>query len=794
MTHSPGDDEPISANDFVRLPSFLAGDETSIDLGSRRPGDLSALSLNGYEFVREIHRGGQGVVFLAIQKSTHRKVAIKVMKEGPFAGIDDRARFDREIRILARLKHPNIVTIHDSGRAAGSDYFVMDYVDGESLADVLSRTQPIADLVDLFRRICEAVQAAHVHGIVHRDLKPGNIRIDAAGDPHILDFGLAKTPGSAVDPSHVTQSGFFVGSLPWASPEQAEGHVSRIDARTDVYCLGVILYYMLTKRFPYDIDGALADVLGRVAHSDPIHPRSISRKIDSELETIVLKCLQKEPQRRYANAGEIAADIAAYQAGSPIAARRDSLTYRLRKSAVRSIRSRPLAAKLLLALTSVAAAYIVVRPLVFEYSGLDIAFRRFALNRMPATLQVAAPELEHVRIITLSDQTNIPEIVRRENLNGVDVNELPSLRRLHGRLLERLAKASPRAVMVDLKFRASSRFDDDFVVGVKSLQAAGADVVLAAPSWEIDNMGVPEISPRITPFVRWGCIRFDHDRDGPWTLELFHSRRGQLPQTSIALESFGAYRHPGQYISLDWDHQPSTLSADRRRLYARYWRPSPGRAQAQVTLDVYDAIELSALSVESADAGRDLKKDDVLGYFVVSLPPAAVLKASTVEYNDVFIASDEQLKRWFGGRAVVLGDTRAASRDIHHYHDGRDLGACYAHAVGLDAMLSGSSIGMPAVWTSRTLTLLGGMVGATIVAVIGKGITRPARLVMFTLLCLIAGSIVAVFASVLALRTRGVLVNPTVPLSAAWLAAALSVAIEIVRLRSVPPGTSRSTP
>lgn len=288
-------------------------------------------SFAGYQILREIHRGGQGVVFQAVQKSTNRKVAIKVMREGPFAGGDDRARFDREVQILAQLKHPNIVAIHDTGVAAGCHYFVMDYISGQPLdVHMASGPRSVKDTLRLFASICTAVNAAHLRGIIHRDLKPGNIRIDHAGEPHVLDFGLAKVATHGADVAAMTQTGQFVGSVPWASPEQAECSSSVIDIRTDVYSLGVVLYQMLTGKFPYEVVGAMRDVLERVATAAPVRPRTIRREINDEVETIVLKCLSKDRERRYQSAGELARDVERYLRGEPIEAKRDSLGYLVR--------------------------------------------------------------------------------------------------------------------------------------------------------------------------------------------------------------------------------------------------------------------------------------------------------------------------------------------------------------------------------------------------------------------------------------------------------------------------------
>lgn len=333
--------------------------------------------LAGYTIVREIHRGGQGVVYHAIQKSTHRDVAIKVMREGPFAGLSERMRFEREVQVLAQLDHPSIVAIHDSGTASGCFFFVMDYIRGDPLDVWLKRPNvTISDRLALFIDLCEAVHAAHLRGVIHRDLKPANILVceetstarsgsrspcgangspDASrtfddsvstrsprggmggrsrSAPKILDFGLAKTEFDSHDMT-VTRDGQFLGSPAWASPEQAAGDPLRIDVRSDVYSLGVLLYFMLTRAHPYPISPNLHEMIQRVRTVEPLPPSRVAIGLDHDLDTIALKCLAKERERRYQSAGDLAADVERYLAGEPIDAKRDSRLYVLRKTILR---------------------------------------------------------------------------------------------------------------------------------------------------------------------------------------------------------------------------------------------------------------------------------------------------------------------------------------------------------------------------------------------------------------------------------------------------------------------------
>jgi len=763
MTRSPGDDTPKVSNDPIRMPSFLDDDETQIAQASRASTSLASLDLPGYEFIREIHRGGQGVVYLALQKSTHRKVAIKVMKEGPFAGPDDRARFDREVRILARLKHPNIVTIHDSGRAAGCDYFIMDYVEGESLADFLTRKHPMGELVELFRRICEAVQSAHDHGIVHRDLKPSNIRIDSAGEPHILDFGLAKTPGSTLEPSHVTQSGFFVGSIPWASPEQADGHVAHIDSRADVYSLGVIFYFMLTNRFPYDITGSPAEVLSRVAHVDPIRPRSISREIDSELDTILLKCLQKEPDRRYANAGQLAADLAAYESGSPISARRDSSIYLARKLARKWLRSNRALAYVAITLLVSLLVITTAAPLIYS-NAIDRQFRRVAIRFAPPV--TTQPAMEYVRVVLLTERTDVRAVAAHENLRGINQGVPKSLRRLHGRLMERLAVARPRTVVFDISFRDASEFDVDMVAGVLALRDGASAVTVAVRSWDLNENGLPELSPVLVEHVRWGSLVCDCPANSAWAVEPVMYRPGYEPRPSLALTAYAAYRQPMAQLSL-------AIDASEQHVQLNYWQSGNNAANTRRWLKECDTVRLTSLQKQKVVSEKgDLRPGDILGVFGIAIPSQSVLDASTVEYADIFSASSARLREWFEGRAVIIGNGQT---DRIPYFDGRSVPGVYSHAVALESMLASKTIRLPRNLALTGITIIGGILGVSIGIVLGRphrSVHRTIALFCLTFLLLATATLGM---SLVVFRTTWYLINPLVPLVAAWAAAGLAI-------------------
>ena len=299
----------------------------------------AATGLDGnYELLNEIHRGGQGVVFRARQRATKRIVAIKFMRHGAFATPRERFRFEREVDLASRLNHPDIVTIFDGGIADGQPYCVMEHVDGQPLNAFAphdgTQWRRSRHSIELFERICLAVGYAHSTGVIHRDLKPANILVDSDLSPKVLDFGLAKTldvePSDKHHPRTIT--GEFVGTLAYASPEQVRLDPGVVDTRSDVYSLGVILYEFLTGNFPYEVDGSLVETLNHIAQTEPVRPTASRSDINLDLETIVLKCLAKEPGRRYQNATMLAEDLRRYLDGRPIEARRDSTIYVLQKT------------------------------------------------------------------------------------------------------------------------------------------------------------------------------------------------------------------------------------------------------------------------------------------------------------------------------------------------------------------------------------------------------------------------------------------------------------------------------
>jgi len=293
-----------------------------------------------YELLEKIGEGGMGVVFRARQKSLGRIVALKMIQRGALASAADVARFRAEAAAAANLEHPQIVPVYETGQHDGLAYFSMKYIAGTTLAKRLADGPlPPRETAALLLPICRAIAHAHQQGIIHRDLKPSNILIDADGAPVVGDFGLAKqiaiernesasphtrNEGAKVIES-LTRTGAILGTPSYMSPEQAAGSRGTVGPASDIYSLGAILYQCLTGRPPFQAASAL-DVVMMVLEQDPVLPRVLNPKADADLEMIVLKCLQKPADLRYASATALADDLAAYLANEPISARSTNVT------------------------------------------------------------------------------------------------------------------------------------------------------------------------------------------------------------------------------------------------------------------------------------------------------------------------------------------------------------------------------------------------------------------------------------------------------------------------------------
>ncbi len=373
-------------------------------------------TIAGYKLLEEVGRGGMGVVYKALQIATKRNVAVKVMLSGPFASPKAQRRFDREVQLAARLRHPRIVTVLESGQvASGQKYFAMDYVSGSPLDVYLAQAhRDRRAILALFIDICEAVDYAHNNDVIHRDIKPANVLIDVNGNPHIMDFGLAKDVDSRdkddTVSGDVSMPGQVLGTLRYLSPEQAAGTVEEVDVRTDVYALGVMLYEALTGVLPYDTSGRPSEVIRRIQEDPPVRPSGLKSGIDSELETILLKALEKEQARRYASAREMGEDLRRYLAGEPILAKRASTLYLLRK-AVRRHRAHLAVAAVALALGvgGLLGGFAWSQHVLERQRAEQVAVARSEVQRLQLGLEFGDTELSKEALYAFARHHDVPE-------------------------------------------------------------------------------------------------------------------------------------------------------------------------------------------------------------------------------------------------------------------------------------------------------------------------------------------------------------------------------------------------
>lgn len=423
LTQACGEDEEL----LRELLSLLAQPVANDGILERVASDIQNLhvlpaSIGGYRILRLIAEGGMGAVYEAEQDHPRRIVALKVMKFG-LGSPELLRRFQREAQALGRLQHPGIARIYEAGveqtSFGGQPYFAMEYIEGLSLLAYASAHHfDTRKKLEMTILICAAVQHAHERGIIHRDLKPANILVDAEGQPKVLDFGVARMMSRDGLATRQTEFGQMVGTLAYMSPEQMLGQADEIDATTDVYALGVVLYELLAGRLPYALSAEILEAIRTIREEEPAPLGSVAREYRGDLETIVRKAMEKEKARRYPSPALLAEDLRRYLSEEPVMAQPPSRSYRARKFVRRhkGLTAAVIAVAAVLAAGTVASTWQAIRARRAERAAL--------VERDRAT----AAERAATRERNLADQARLRalEASRRADLNAAVANAVNS--------------------------------------------------------------------------------------------------------------------------------------------------------------------------------------------------------------------------------------------------------------------------------------------------------------------------------------------------------------------------------
>ncbi len=461
-TRFPGDStvvlQAFSEESTVKPGSPYLSDTVPLSQGNPLSGDGDGEDFAGYQLLEEIARGGMGVVFRALQTKVNRVVALKMILSGQLASEEEVRRFRSEAEAAALLDHPNIVPVFDVGECGGRHYFSMGYVDGISLGDRL-KDGPLAprEAALLMVPIADAVACAHDNGVIHRDLKPSNVLLDTSGAPRVTDFGLARQMESD---SNLTATGQVMGTPSYMPPEQAAGEIGRIDGRSDIYSMGAILYTLVTGRPPFQA-AHIVETLRQVIEEEPVEPRILNSDVDADLETVCLKCLNKEPSQRYQTATELVEELNRYLEGHPIHARSVTRVERLWRWCRRN--------RMIALLSGTAVGSILIGFFVSVYFAV-LAERRAAQAETGVTVAVTALESVIDKIQNRLRMIPAAQEIRRELLRDA----MDSLAKVSGQVqMQSRVDANSAKALVDLGLLYSELGDDN---GDNSLATAEANL------------------------------------------------------------------------------------------------------------------------------------------------------------------------------------------------------------------------------------------------------------------------------------------------------------------------------
>ncbi len=691
-------------DDRRRAVDLLVGSE-SLRAHYRMITDGKFPPIPNYTIIDQVGKGGFGVVYRAIHHATERIEALKVLfSKTPLLT----SYFENEVHLIARLRHPNIATLYDAQLSTPPLYYSMDFVEGQRLNDYLrGQGVSLADRIQIVLKVALAIDYAHAQGVIHRDIKPQNILIDAASEPHIVDFGIARRLRLDAPP-RMTESGTPegpVGTLGYIAPEVVAGQ--RIDGRVDVFALGALLFHCVTMepaRLARDPQQRMMLLRQRrVAHVD-------------DLGAIIAKCVETQPDKRYPTCAAFAADLENFLAGRPVDARREpSPAHYLARLAALLVRNHPYEVRGLAALT---AALVVA-----------LLFGAMRVNSAPSG---EATERD-VALVTFTDNTvrAIEEGRLGADIPGVNDLDNESWRALHGRFMEIVAAAGPRVVTWDYYFaNDNEEFDPAFVRGVESLTAVGVPVVVGVRDFDLNSE--PRISAAIRAAVHSSASIVSVNADYlPRQFEVVYAfRRGyEPPVPALALAAYAASRFPE--CRPEYEFKP-----DRKSIRITYRRPAVTEGQSRFAPESDELPVFTFHTVNAAQAGDRpgvILEGDQMAHTRVAAEPESAWLARAIPYEAVFTADLRLLRTWFANKVVLIGEQRPGV-DMHKIWGGAEISGCMIQAQALKALLENS----PATLPSRSLLFLTCLMW-TIAAGVYVSVTRARqwdRLTRVTAVCL----------------------------------------------------------
>jgi CHASE2 domain-containing sensor protein len=784
-------DEPRVTSD-TQSDEALAHRAAAVWPPSEGP-DAAALTRVGrYQIKRWIGSGGMGVVYEAIHDGLGHSVALKLMKYRA-ASSDALERFLREARVLANCRHVGIAQVYDADVHRDGQreipFYVMEYVHaGRPITRFASeKGLSIEQRLALFAQVCDAVHSVHERGVVHRDLKPENVLVDSAGQPKVIDFGVARVLNADLPlPALQTRGDRLVGTLQYMSPEQVGAEGGHVDHRSDVYALGLLLYELLCARAPYELRDVTIDAAIRIIREQPpAPPRQFDAAIDDDVETILLKALHKDPERRYPSAAALAKSVRHRLANEPIPDRRDSATYVLRRRAGALVGAHRVTTWLL----ATAAALLLatnVGGLLRAWTPLGGLFERTVTSRVQPG---GAPPFSKVRMLAMRDGDDLKALAQSIGLEGVDPAQRVTLRLLHAALMKRLVDSGARVVVFDIGFAPRSAGDEcpyekELLEGIRALRRRGIDVVLAAGGkWDVgeDDLAL-SLCPALAREAHWGFTSTELFPDAPWSLDLLFQRVDSEAMPSLALAACAAYWRPGKFHWVTWDHDDA-LARYARVNYVRDGAARP-RAWGAPAEKYVDRVRLSALKPAEKDLpehGRS--RGDWVGHYFLQIPPPERIAAATLSYPEVFRAGEAELRAWFADRAVVIGDARPEGRDGPFTTPSQQKYPGFvAHAIGIDSILARNSILAPFRVDLAGFNVQSDLLYAAIATATGGLLTvivpwpawrrRALAAALAALLCAV---------SVMMYRNGRVLHDPTIPILGMFLASEGVALLEGVR-------------